>query len=38
MSISSFTVKMRPKYKLIFLGDQAVGKTCMIEQFVHGKY
>lgn len=38
MSVSSFTVKLRTKYKLILLGDQSVGKTCLIEQFVNGKF
>ena len=38
MSISSFTVKTKPKFKLILLGDQSVGKTCLIEQFVNGKF
>lgn len=38
MSISSMSVRTKPKYKLILLGDQAVGKTCLIEQFVNGKF
>lgn len=38
MSITSFSVPTKPKFKLILLGDQMVGKTCLIEQFVHGKF
>lgn len=26
------------KYKLVFLGDQSVGKTSIINRFVHDKF
>jgi GTPase SAR1 family protein len=27
-----------PKYKVIFLGDQGVGKSCIINRFVQDRY
>ena len=35
MSISSFTVKGKTKVKAVLLGDQNVGKTSIIERFIH---
>jgi GTPase SAR1 family protein len=38
MSISSLTVRTKPKYKLVLLGDQGVGKTSLISQFGAGRF
>lgn len=38
MSISSSAVGGRTKYKIIFLGDQSVGKSSIIEKFVKNKF
>ena len=38
MSVSSITIRNKKKYKLILLGDQSVGKTCLIERFINDKF
>ncbi len=32
---SNFSTASRVKHKIIFLGDQLVGKTCIIERFMY---
>lgn len=32
---STFNTTSRVKHKIIFLGDQHVGKTCIIERFMY---
>ena len=38
MSISSITTKTKTKLKVVLLGDQSVGKTSMIERYIHDKF
>ena len=39
MSVSSSTVGGgRTKYKIIFLGDQSVGKSSIIEKYIKDKF
>lgn len=38
MSVSSLGMKSKKKYKLILLGDQSVGKTCLIERFINNTF
>jgi Ras-related protein Rab-6A len=38
MSISSSTVGGKIKYKIVLLGDQAVGKSSMIDRFIYDKF
>lgn len=38
MNLSSTTTGNKTKYKLVFLGDQSVGKSCIIEKYIHNKF
>ena len=38
MSISTSVAEGRSKVKVVMLGDQGVGKTSIIEKFVHNKF
>ena len=38
MSVSSVTNRNQKKYRIVFLGDQNVGKTSIIEKYTTGKY
>jgi GTPase SAR1 family protein len=38
MNLSSTTAGNKTKYKLVFLGDQSVGKSCIIEKYIHNKF
>ena len=38
MSVESSTIEAPTRIKAILLGDQAVGKSAIIERFVHNKY
>lgn len=38
MNLSSTTAGNKTKFKLVFLGDQSVGKSCIIEKYIHGKF
>lgn len=38
MSTSFERIKNKKKYKLILLGDQSVGKTCLIETYMHNTF
>ena len=38
MSFSSSTVGGKIKYKVVFLGDQHVGKTSIIERFINDRF
>lgn len=35
---SSMTNKNSKKYRIVFLGDQSVGKTSIIEKYTTGKF
>jgi GTPase SAR1 family protein len=35
---SNNNASLRVKYKIIFLGDQHVGKTCIIERFMYDMF
>lgn len=38
MSLPSLTATSKKKLKIVFLGDQCVGKTCIISQFVNHSF
>lgn len=38
MNLSSTTTGNKTKYKLVFLGDQSVGKSSIIEKYIHNKF
>lgn len=38
MSISSTTVRNKTKIKIVLLGDQNVGKTSLIERYIHDRF
>lgn len=38
MSISSITTRSKTKLKVVLLGDQSVGKTSVIERYMHDRF
>ncbi len=38
MNLSSTTTSNKIKYKIVFLGDQFVGKSSIIEKYIHNKF
>jgi len=38
MNHSVSTLTGKTKIKIVFLGNQSVGKSCIIEQYIHNRF